>query len=369
MSKEVIVNVTELDNFVRQVLIAHGLNAEDARITAEVLIRADRRGIGSHGVARLKRYVDGLDSGVIRPNPDVKIIRETPVSLVIDGDGGMGQPIAYRAMQKCIEKARTAYMCFAAIRNSNHYGIAGYYVLMALAEGMMGVSLTNTTPLVVPTFGRNVTIGTNPIAIGFPGKKERPFLLDMATSTVPRGKLEVYARKGEPIPDCWACDEDGKPSTDAAALLDDMINRRVGGLLPLGGGTELTGGHKGYGLSAVVDILCGVLSAGMVGTEVARYSNAPAGVSHFIGAINPDAFVGTDLIGEGIDKYIQMLRNADKAAGQERIYVAGEKEFLAEERYRDFVPLQDKVFQTLNDIGTKVGLSITELKKERTKCE
>ncbi|HQQ84465.1 MAG TPA: Ldh family oxidoreductase, partial [Candidatus Marinimicrobia bacterium] len=169
--------------------------------------------------------------------------------------------------------------------------------------------------------------------------------------------------------DCWACDEDGKPSTDAAALLDDMINRRVGGLLPLGGGTELTGGHKGYGLSAVVDILCGVLSAGMVGTEVARYSNAPAGVSHFIGAINPDAFVGTDLISEGIDKYIQMLRNADKAAGQERIYVAGEKEFLAEERYRDFVPLQDKVFQTLNDIGTKVGLSITELKKERTKCE
>lgn len=345
------------------------MSAEDARITAEVLISADRRGIGSHGVARLKRYVDGLKKGIIRLNPVVKTIQETPVSLVIEGDGGMGQPIAYRAMQKCIEKARTAYMCFAAIRNSNHYGIASYYVSMALAEGMIGISLTNTTPLVVPTFGRNVTIGTNPIAIGFPGKEELPFLLDMATSTVPRGKLEVYARNGEPIPDCWACDQYGQPSTDAASLLDDMINRRVGGLSPLGGSSELTGGHKGYGLSAMVDILCGVLSAGMVGTEVASQSDAPAGVAHFIGAINPAAFLGTDQLGNKVDEYIRMLKRADKAAGQERIYVAGEKEYIAEEKFREFVPLQKEVFQIINEIGTATGLSITEYIKERTHRE
>lgn len=342
--------------------MAHGLNAEDARITAGVLISADRRGIGSHGVARLKRYVDGIKSGVIRLDPKVKTIKETPVSLVIDGDGGMGQPIAYRAMQKCIKKARLSYMCLATIRNSNHFGIAGYYVLMALAQGMIGITLTNATPLVVPTFARNATIGTNPIAIGFPAKEERPFLLDMATSTVPRGKLEVYARKGEPIPDCWACDQDGKPSTDASALLEEIVNQRRGGLLPLGGGSELTGGHKGYGLSAVVDILCGVLSAGMVGTEVARQPNAPAGVSHFLGVINPAAFLGEESLSNEIDDYIRMLRNAEKAQEQERIYIAGEKEFIAEEKNRKFVPIEKNVFQTLNLIGSEKGLSITEYK-------
>lgn len=344
-------------------LVAQGLGAEDARITAEVLLSADRRGIGSHGVARLKRYVDGIKNGVIRTHPDVKTVRETPVSLVIDGDGGMGQPLTYRAMQRCLEKARTNFMCFATIRNSNHYGIAGYYVLMALAEGMIGISLTNTTPLVVPTFGRNVTIGTNPIAIGFPGKNEKPFLLDMATSTVPRGKLEVYARREEPIPDCWACDASGQPSTNAAALLDDMIKRRGGGLLPLGGGDEMTGGHKGYGLSAMVDILCGVLSGGMVGPEVAVSDNAPAGVAHFIGVINPAAFLGADEIGKGLDAYVRTLRNADKAEGQERIYIAGEKEYNFEVKYREFVPLQKKVFEILNKIGDEIGLSITEYKK------
>jgi len=338
----------------------HGLSAEDARITADVLISADRRGIGSHGVARLKRYIDGIKDGVIRLHPTVKTIRETPVSLVIDGDGGIGQPIAYHAMQKCIEKARTSYVCFAAIRNSNHFGIAGYYVLMALAQDMIGITLTNATPLVVPTFGRNAAIGTNPIAIGFPGKKERPFLLDMATSTVTRGKLEVYARRDEPIPDCWACDESGQPANDAANSLDNIVNRRLGGLLPLGGGSELTGGHKGYGLSAVVDILCGVLSAGLVGTAIAHHPNAPAGISHFIGAINPAAFLGTDALEYGIDDYIRMLRNAEKARGQKRIYVAGEKEFSAEDKYREFVSLEKKVFQTLNLIGAEAGLSIAE---------
>ncbi len=369
ISEEVQVKVAELEAFVRKVLIAQGLSAEDACITADVLILADRRGIGSHGVARLKRYVDGIKNGVIRTCPNVKTVHETPVSLVIDGDGGMGQPLTYRTMQRCLEKARTNFMCFASIRNSNHYGIAGYYVLMALAEGMIGVSLTNTTPLTVPTFGRNVTIGTNPIAIGFPGKDERPFLLDMATSTVPRGKLEVYARKEKPIPDCWACDASGQPSTNAAALLDDMINRRGGGLLPLGGGDELTGGHKGYGLSAMVDILCGVLSGGMVGPEVARRKNAPAGVAHFIGVINPAAFLGAEAIGEGLDAYIRTLRNADKAAGQERIFVAGEKEYEFAEKYREFVPLQKKVFDILNNLGNEIGLSITENKKERIECE
>ncbi len=359
MAEQLRVKVAELADFISSVFVHCGLMERDARITADVLIRADRRGIESHGVARLQRYVDDLKKGAIRARAEVKIVKETPVSLVIDGGGGMGQPITYDAMQKCINKARQNLMCFATIRNSNHYGIAGYYVLMALREKMIGISLTNTAPLVVPTFGRNVVIGTNPIAIGFPAGKERPFLLDMATSTVPRGKLEVYARKEQPIPDSWACGEDGLPSTDPVKMLNLMISRGGGGLLPLGGATELTSGHKGYGLSAMVDILCGVLSAGAYGTAVYGQKNVPAGVAHFVGAINPDAFLGLAELQRNLDNYIQMLKNSEKAVGQQRIYVAGEKEYEAEEQNAETVPLEPKVFDNLNRIGQEFGLTLS----------
>ncbi|MDD5766203.1 MAG: Ldh family oxidoreductase [Candidatus Marinimicrobia bacterium] len=202
MNEMKIVKTPELQDFVVKILRQNSLEKRQAEITADVLVCADRRGINSHGVARLKRYIDGLKDGTIRLNPNVRIVKETPVSLVIDGDGGMGQPIAFDAMTKCIEKAKHSFICFASIRNSNHYGIAGYYTLMALKENLIGISLTNTAPLVVPTFGKEVAIGTNPISIGIPAKDDKPFLLDMATSTVPRGKIEVYARKEAEIPDC-----------------------------------------------------------------------------------------------------------------------------------------------------------------------
>jgi len=360
MGERIVVEISELKTFVIEVLINTGLLREDAEITADVLISADRRNIESHGVARLKRYVDGIKSGIIIPDARLSIIKETPVSLVIDGSGGMGQPIAYNTMKMCIEKAKKGFMCFASVRNSNHYGIAGYYTMMALKEKMIGISLTNSAPLVVPTFGKDATIGTNPISIGFPGKNEHPFLLDMATSTVPRGKLEVYFRKGQSIPDSWACDETGNPTTDAGKVLENMINRRGGGLLPLGGGTELTGGYKGYGLSAVVDILSGILSSGAAGLNVYGKQGAPAEVGHFIGAIDPEAFMGLEEIQEGMDSYIQMLKNSEKAAGQNRIYVAGEKEYEAEEKNKTTVSLQDKVFNTLNDIGEEFGMKLSK---------
>jgi len=223
---------------------------------------------------------------------------------------------------------------------------------------MIGISLTNSAPLVVPTFGKDAVIGTNPISIGFPAQEERPFLLDMATSTVPRGKLEVYSRKETAIPDSWACDENGNPSTDAGKVLDNLIARKGGGLFPLGGGVELTSGYKGYGLSAVVDILSGVLSSGAVGLDVYGKKGAPAEVCHFLGAINPAAFMGPDELQSNMDYYIRMLKNATKAAGQERIYVAGEKEYEAMERNKTTVTLQDKVFHTLNEIGAEFGLKL-----------
>lgn len=355
------VKTSDLEEFAIQVLAGNGLDIRQAKITADVLLAADRRGIESHGVARLKRYIDGMNDGTIRRHPEVQTIKETPVSLVIDGGGGMGQPIAFDAMKKCIEKAKSAFICFASIRNSNHYGIAGYYTRMALSENMIGISLTNTAPLVVPTFGKNAVIGTNPISIGIPAKDEKPFLLDMATSTITRGKVEVYAREEEPIPDCWACDENGEPSTEAVRILDNLLHRRSGGLLPLGGGKELTGGHKGYGLSVVVDIFCSVLSSGFVGVDVYGEKGKPAGVTHFLGALNPEAFMGLDEIRKNMDYYIRMLKNSEKAKGQTRIYIHGEKEFESEEKTREKISLQKQVFDSLNLLGKDFGINLNNI--------
>lgn len=360
MKKRITVQIDALEKFVVEILKHNGLSAENAAITADVLIAADRRNIESHGVARLKRYVDGIQSGIIKPECRLDILRETPVSLVIDGNGGMGQPVAYNAMRRCIKKAKANFICFASVRNSNHYGIAGYYTLMALEENLIGVSMTNSAPLVVPTFVKDAVIGTNPISIGFPSGKERPFLLDMATSTVPRGKLEVYARAGAAIPDVWACDSEGNPTDNATLVLDNLSSRKGGGLLPLGGSSELTGGHKGYGLSAVVDILSGILSSGAVGLEVYGKKGKPSEVCHFIGAINPEAFVDLDEFQTGMDAYIRMLKAAPTAAGHNRIYIAGEKEYKAMEHNRTTVTLQDKVFMTLNEIGAAYGLTLVK---------
>ena len=212
MAERIPVGVERLFDFVTAVFSKIGLTETDARITADVLLAADKRGIESHGVARLQRYVDHIEQGVIRLDAKAETVKETAVSLVIDGHGGMGQVVSYNTMKRCIAKARESGLCLASIRNSNHYGIAGYYTLMALAEDRIGISLTNTAPLVVPTFAKDALIGTNALSFGVPAGKERPFLLDMATSTVPRGKLEVFARKETAIPDCWATDETGAPS-------------------------------------------------------------------------------------------------------------------------------------------------------------
>ncbi len=358
MKKRIFVKTKELKDFTVNILKNQGLSESDSQITASVLLSADRRGIESHGVARLKRYVDGIKNGIIKLSPEIKTIKETPVSLVVDGGGGMGQPIAFNTMKKCIEKAKTNMICFASIRNSNHYGIAGFYSLMALEEDFIGISLTNSAPLVVPTFAKDAVIGTNPISVGVPADKQRPFLLDMATSTVPRGKLEVYSRSEEPIPDSWATDERGIPTDDSLKVLDNLLNRKGGGLLPLGGGTEKTGGHKGYGLGAIVDIFSGILSSGAVGKNVYGKKGKPPEVAHFLGAINPEAFMGTDEIKKNMDSYIEMLKGANKAEGQEKIYIAGEKEFIANENSGEKLSIQRKVFDILNSLGEEFDLEL-----------
>ena len=226
---EVLVSVEPLKDFCVQVFRKMNVPEEDARITTEVLVTADLRGIDSHGVARLRRYVNGLRDGMMIAQPEVQVVTETPTTALIDAGGGLGQPVSHRAMKKAIHKAQEYGCGFVTVRNSNHYGIAGYYAMMALEHECIGISMTNAAVLVVPTFGRDAMLGTNPIAVAAPAGEERPFVMDMATSTVPRGKLEVYHRLEKPLPLGWATDETGTPTTEAGQVLENFKQRAGGG--------------------------------------------------------------------------------------------------------------------------------------------
>jgi len=361
-SDRVRVDPKRLTDFSTRVFLALGVPEEDAQITTDVLVAADLRGVDSHGVARLRRYMQGLRDGMMVPRPDIQVVHETPATALIDGGAGLGQPVGQRAMKLAIEKARNVGAGFVAVRNSNHYGIAGYYSMMALEEGnMLGMSMTNAAVLVVPTFGRDALLGTNPISVAAPSGQERPFVLDMATSTVPRGKLEVYNRMEKALPSGWATDEHGQETSDAAQVLANFKQRAGGGLLPLGGAGELLGGHKGYGLALLVDILCGVLPgsgyANRVYPKDADGKPLPSDVGHFFGAWRIDGFRPVEAFQASMDDIIQRLKNLSKAEGQERIYIHGEKEYEeAERRQRDGIPLMKKVYEDLQAIAEEVGV-------------
>lgn len=355
MESTIYADVNSLKDFVKDILKSLGVSESDSEITADVLILSDKRGIESHGVARLKRYIDGIRSGMIKTQTDIKIIKETPVSLVVDGGGSLGQAVAYDIMKRLIKKAKDSYMAFASIQNSNHYGIAGYYAIMAVEKDLIGISMTNAAPLVLPTHGRTAVFGTNPIAIGIPSNKETAFMLDMATSTVPRGKLEVYGRQDKSMPLTWATDQDGRATQDPNRVLQNLLDRKGGGLLALGGENEETGGHKGFGLAMVVEILCSVLSGGAFGLDVYREKGKPSGVCHFLGVINPEAFTGTESIRENTARFIEMCQGSPKAKGCDRIYYPGEKEYNFQQKYKDFVPLDNAVFENLTNISREFG--------------
>jgi LDH2 family malate/lactate/ureidoglycolate dehydrogenase len=353
------IKVKNLEKFVTECFIKSGMSEEDAKITADVLISSDKRGIASHGVARLKRYTDGIKKGVMKPTAKFEILKETANTLLISGNDGLGQPVSYKVMKLVIEKAKKNNVAFAAIRNSNHYGIAGYYSMMALKEDLIGISMTNSFPLVVPTYGKNALLGTNPISVAAPSNKEIPFLLDMATSTVPRGKLEVYERQKKKIPDFWATDTTGHPTDDPGLVLNNVKNKLGGGLLPLGGATEETGGHKGYGLAMIVEILTGILSGGAFGPFVYGKANEPANVCHFLGAINIEAFIPLQEFKNALDTLISILHNSEKAAGQQKISIHGEKEFKLETEQKEFVEISDIVVENILQVGKSLEVETT----------
>lgn len=315
MADEVRISCERLVRFCRSVFVSLGLAEGDARVAGDVLIAADTRGIPSHGVARLWRYVNGLQTGLMLPKVEPQILVESDMSLVIDARGGMGAPISARTMEAVIDKAASTGSAFASVRDSNHFGIAGYYAMKALDRDMLGIAMTNTAALSVPTFGREAMVGTNPIAFAAPADREKAFVLDMSTTVVTRGKIEVYERKEKPLPLGWAVGKTGEPATDATVILKDMQERLGGGILPLGGDGEAFGGHKGYGMAVLVDILCAVLGGAPFGRDVRDTATSSARVSHFFGAVRIDRFRDPQDFRRDMDDMLERLRTSPPGGG------------------------------------------------------
>jgi LDH2 family malate/lactate/ureidoglycolate dehydrogenase len=311
-----------------------GYSAEEARITARVLVEADLRNVPSHGVSRLPFYRMNSDRGFSKPGARPEIAWETPCSLVVDGHDGVGGYVSDFCVKKIIEKAKNTGTGFCAARNSNHFGMAGLWAETIARHGMIGMAFTNTRACAIATYGRERVLGTNPIAVAIPEGNKRGgiFLLDMATTTAAHGKVEVYDRRGKPMPLGWAVDENGVGMTDAAAF-DKMFvsNSAHGGHLFLGGEGEENGGHKGFGLGLLVELLCSGLSLGMSTAETFRDGHG-SGITHFFGALRLDLFGHADELKKHIGKILDNIRESEKAAGQDRIYIHGEKESEARAR-------------------------------------
>jgi LDH2 family malate/lactate/ureidoglycolate dehydrogenase len=357
---DIMVDDERLKKFCNQVFVKLGVPEKDAEVTSDVLVMSDLRAIPSHGVARLMRYVNGIKGGTILPNIKPKIVTESETTAAIDGQNGLGQPAGYFGMNLAINKAKKIGAGFVTVRNSNHYGIAGYYSMMALKDNLIGISMTNSAPLAVPTFGRDMIIGTNPISVVAPCGKERPYVLDMATTVVPRGKLEVLQRLGKPMPLGWAVDAQGVPTSDTKQVLDNMTKAVGGGVLPLGGAGEDLSGHKGYGLSLLVDVLSGALSGAGYGPNVDSKKAGkpvPANVGHFFGALKIENFIPLNQFKTTMDEMLAGLKSSNKAKGAQRIYIHGEKEFEKYDEYRrNGVPLEESVIAAMKKLSTEMNI-------------
>lgn len=345
----------DLMNFVIRYMTKLGVSKEDAMIVGEVLISADIRGIESHGLHRLGSYYGNrISKKFIDPTTPYKIITETPTTALIDGGNGCGQVVSYNAMNLCIKKAKKSGLAAISVKNSNHYGIAGFYSMMALKHDMIGFSSTNSQPLVAPTGGKTAVLGTNPISIAVPSHRAYPFVLDMATSAVAYGKIQVYEKKKEQIPYGWGIDEEGYITENPSRIKPGGH----GALLPLGG-LEINGGYKGYGLAIMSEILCSALSGGNFLTQVGSPSKPePTGVSHFFMAINIEAFRPLIDFRKQIDDMIYILKESPLANNKEKILVAGEKEFEFEKYNMEHgVPLIKPIVDDLIMEGDKIGIA------------
>src|ERR1700720_3911327 len=349
--------IEALREFSTRVFLHYGVTENDAAQAADVLACADLRGIDSHGVARLHTYFDMLSLGRINPRPQINVVRSTPSTATIDGDNGLGLVVGPQANRIAMDMAEKAGSGWVSVCNTNHFGIAGYYVLQALERDMIGWAMTNSSKLVAPLWGMQRMLGTNPLAIAFPAKEEPPIVIDMATCAAAYEKIEMARRKGESIPLGWAIDNQGRDTTNP----DDPVNG--GCLLPLGSDRE-SGGHKGYGLAMMVDVLCGVLSGSNWGPFCPPFalrqeiptSSVGKGIGHFFGAMRIDGFIDRDSFKSQVDEYIHVFRAAKPAPGTNGPLIPGDPEREAERTRRDKgVPLILPVVEELRGISKRTG--------------
>lgn len=362
MAKTNVVDWNTITNFVVDAFVGYGIPEEDAKICADVLLESDKRGIESHGVNRFKPvYLDRIKDGIQNPVTNFEIIKETPTTAVVDGHDGMGQVIGYKAMKMAISKAKEYGMGMVVVRNSCHYGIAGYYPSMACKEGCIGMTGTNARPSVAPTFGVEGMFGTNPLTIGIPTDEEFDFILDCASSITQNGKVEYYERIGENVHPGTIIGLDGEPVEGDAGEALRMIRNGTAALTTLGGIGEALGGYKGYGYAMVVELLSAVLQDGSYGKALdgkdENGNKSPYHLGHFFIAIDTDHFLGEELCRKKAGDIIRAVRNSKKAPGQDRIYSAGEKEHLVRLARKDGVPINESVQKEILAVRDELGLT------------
>lgn len=344
-----------LNTFCNDVFKAFGFSDEDSAVISDVLLTADLYGIESHGMQRMVRYHKGIEKGTIHVDEAPEVVFETPVSATIEGHSAMGQIISKFAMDLAIEKAKKSGMAMVTVRNGNHFGIAGYYTKMACDEGLIGIACTNSEAIMVPTFGRQAMLGSNPIAIAAPADPY-PFWFDASTSVVTRGKLEIYNKNGEPLPPVWALDAQGEPTTDAPDVLANIVGKKGGGIMPLGGASEKTGSHKGYGWGMVCELFSSILSMGNTSDECCTFDDK-TGICHGFIVIDPAIFGDPTEIRQHLSDYLQKLRDSPVAQGAERVWTHGEKEHFNEERLRkEGIPVNDNTMIELANLCSYLDL-------------
>jgi L-2-hydroxycarboxylate dehydrogenase (NAD+) len=352
----------KMKDIAEKILLKFGYSHEDSEIIVDVILESDLRGIESHGVQRLNGYYKTIKQGKIKVNSQIEIVRETSISAVIDAHEIAGQLSGYKAMQLAIQKAKNTGFGFVVTRNGNHYGIAGYYPTMAVREGLLGISMTNSEAIMPPTFGKRAMLGTNPIAVAI-NARPVPFILDMATSVVPRGKTEVYMKKNQLMPLGWALDRDGNETQDPVEVNYAIKNKLFGGLLPLGGASETFGGHKGYGLALMVDIFTGIFADGYTSNFTYGYSGVGVSLrnevkvcSCFI-AIDYGIFGDKSKIEDKLSVFLQQLRDSEKAEGQARIYTHGEKEAEARKnRIENGILVNEATLAEIQNLCQELGI-------------
>ena len=345
-----------LDKFCMDAFQKFGFTKEESRIISDVLIMSDDFGIESHGMQRLVRYHKGIESGLIHVDAKPEVVFETPISAVIDGHSGMGQLIGHKAMQMAIEKAKTCGVGIVTVRNSNHYGIAGYYARLAIEQGLLGFSCTNSEAIMVPTFGKKAMLGSNPIAVCAPAEPY-PFFFDASTTVVTRGKLEMYNKMDKPIPTGWAVNKAGVSSNSANEVLGNIKAAEGGGIVPLGGDTEQLGGHKGYGYGMICELFSSILSQGM--TSAHTMQNGFSGICHGFMAINPAFFGDPEAIKKHFEVYLEELRQSPKADGQPRIYTHGEKEMEAIKKVQaEGIPVNENTVKEMIEMANYLGMDV-----------